>query len=172
MKIDVPKSLWYPGLRHAFVKAGFQGKTALILASWFGSGLAPVAPGTSGTLAALPLVLLTARLGPVQEVLFVLLFIALAIRTATLSCRILDAKDPAAVVIDEVAGFLLTLLFVPLTWGSVCLGFFLFRLFDVLKPFPIRKLETLRGGFGIVADDLLAGIYANLSLRLILFFVP
>lgn len=170
MKIDVPKPLWYPGLRHAFVKAGFHGKTALILASWFGSGLAPLAPGTSGTLAALPLVLVTARLGTLQQALFVMVFIVLAVRTSGLSCRILDAKDPSPVVIDEVAGFLLTLLFVPLTWGSVCLGFFLFRLFDVLKPFPIRRLEALRGGFGIVADDLLAGIYANLSLRLILFF--
>lgn len=170
MNLDVPKPLCYPGFKDAFLKAGFQGKTALILASWFGSGLAPLAPGTAGTLAGAPLLLVTARLGALQQALFVILFILLALRTAGLSSEMLEAKDPSAVVIDEVAGFLLALFFVPLTCLSVGAGFFLFRLFDVLKPFPIRRLESLRGGVGIVADDVLAGIYTNLSLRLLLFF--
>lgn len=158
-------------MKRAFKEAGVEGKTALILASWFGSGLAPFAPGTFGTLAGVPLVLLMGRLGTLQAVLFVLFFVAVSVWAADVSCRILERNDPSLVVVDEVAGFLLALFLVPLTFGQICIGFFLFRLFDVLKPFPIRNLENLRGGLGVVADDLLAGVYANLSLRLLLFFL-
>jgi phosphatidylglycerophosphatase A len=158
-------------LKKAFKESGLPGKTALIVASWFGSGLAPGAPGTFGTLAGLPLVLLMGRLGTLQAVLFVLSFTAVSLWAAEVSCRLLARKDPSVVVVDEVAGFLLTLFLLPLTFGHVCLGFFLFRLFDVWKPFPIKNLENLRGGLGIVADDLLAGVYANLSLRLLFFFL-
>jgi phosphatidylglycerophosphatase A len=111
------------------------------------------------------------RLGTLQAVLFVLFFVAVSVWAADVSCRILARNDPSLVVVDEVAGFLLALFLVPLTFGQICIGFFLFRLFDVLKPFPIRNLENLRGGLGVVADDLLAGVYANLSLRLLLFFL-
>ncbi|MBN2034513.1 MAG: phosphatidylglycerophosphatase A [Deltaproteobacteria bacterium] len=148
-----------------------RGKAALILASWFGVGLVPFAPGTAGTLAGMPLVLFTGCLETPEAALFDLVFIAVSVWTADLSSRILQKDDPSVVVIDEVAGFLLTLFLVPLNLGNVCLGFLLFRLFDVLKPFPIKKLENLRGGLGIVADDLLAGVYANLSLRLLIFFL-
>ena len=158
-------------MKRAFKEAGVEGKTALILASWFGSGLAPFAPGTFGTLAGVPLVFLMGRLGTLQAVLFVLFFVAVSVWAADVSCRILARNDPSSVVVDEVAGFLLSLFLVPLTFGQICIGFFLFRLFDVLKPFPIRNLENLRGGLGVVADDLLAGVYANLSLRLLLFFL-
>jgi phosphatidylglycerophosphatase A len=158
-------------LRKAFKEAGVAGKTALILATWFGSGLAPVAPGTLGTLAGAPLVLLVGRLGTVQALLFVIAFIALAVWSAGMTGRMLARKDPSPVVVDEVAGFLLTLFLMPLSLAHVCLGFFLFRLFDIFKPFPIKKLEKLKGGPGIVADDLLAGIYANLSLRLLSIFL-
>jgi len=71
------------------------------------------------------------------------------------------------VVVDEVAGFLLTLFLMPLSLVHVCIGFLLFRVFDIFKPFPIRNLERLKGGLGIVADDLLAGVFANLSLRVL-----
>ena len=158
-------------MKKAFKEAGATGKTALIFASWFGSGLAPVAPGTSGTLAGLPLVLLMGSLSTLQAVFFVLVFIALSLWAAEASRRILAGNDPSVVVIDEVAGFLLALFLVPLTLGHVCAGFFLFRVFDVFKPFPIKKLEHLKGGLGIVADDLLAGVYANLSLRLLFLII-
>ena len=157
-------------MKKAFEDAGFKGKAALILGTWFGSGLAPVAPGTSGTLAGLPVVLLVGRLETIQAALFVLFFLAVSIWAADLSCRTLGKDDPPAVVIDEVAGFLLALFLMPLTWVHLCVGFLLFRLFDVWKPFPIRSLEKLKGGLGVVADDLLAGIYANLALRLLFFF--
>ena len=157
-------------MKKAFKDAGFKGKAALILGTWFGSGLAPVAPGTSGTLAGLPVVLLMGRLGTIQAALFALFFLVISLWAADVSCRILGKEDPPAVVIDEVAGFLLALFLLPLTWAHLCAGFLLFRLFDVWKPFPIRNLEQLKGGLGVVADDLLAGIYANLCLRLLFFF--
>lgn len=157
--------------KKAFKEAGAAGKTALVLGSWFGSGLAPLAPGTSGTLAGLPLVLVMGRLGGLRAAIFVLVFIALSVWAAEASRRILAGQDPPVVVIDEVAGFLVALLLVPLSVATACLGFVLFRAFDVFKPYPIKKLERLGGGVGIVADDILAGVYANLSLRALLFFV-
>jgi phosphatidylglycerophosphatase A len=169
--LDVFFPLWYRLLKKVFKEADFAGRTALILATWFGSGLAPVAPGTFGTLAGVPLVLLMGRLGTLQALLFVLFFIAVALWSAEVTRKMLAGNDPSVVVVDEVAGFLLTLFLIPLSIAHVCLGFFLFRVFDILKPFPIRNLEKLKGGFGIVADDLLAGVYANLSLKLLLFFL-
>jgi phosphatidylglycerophosphatase A len=74
------------------------------------------------------------------------------------------------VVIDEVAGLLVTMFLVPLSWLALGLGFTLFRFFDILKPYPVRQAERLRGGLGIVMDDLLAGLYAHICLRIILFF--
>jgi phosphatidylglycerophosphatase A len=80
--------------------------------------------------------------------------------------------DPGFVVLDEVVGMLLTLLLVPVTWSGALIGFFLFRAFDIVKPFPARQCERLHGGLGIMADDVVAGIYGNLALRLILFVMP
>jgi len=94
-------------------------------------------------------------------------FVLLAIGTSDRSARALEKDDPAEVVIDEVAGLLLTLFLLPATGFNLCLGFILFRLFDILKPYPIRGLERGGGGAGIVLDDLLAGVYGNLCLRLI-----
>jgi len=83
-------------------------------------------------------------------------------------CETLWGRDPGRVVIDEVVGMLVTVAFVPLTWKSVWLGFFLFRFFDIFKPPPIRRAETFRGGWGIMNDDVVAGIYANAALRILL----
>lgn len=128
----------------------------------------PIASGTFGTLGAVPLVLISSALRPNFAVLFLLAFTLLAIWISGLSREILGRDDPSEIVIDEVAGFLLTLLFIPITWFSLFIGFVLFRIFDILKPFPIRRLERIKGGAGIVLDDILAGIYANLSLRIVL----
>jgi phosphatidylglycerophosphatase A len=158
-------------LKKAFKEAGLPGRTALVLASWFGSGLMPVASGTFGTIAGVPIVLLTALLKPLYAGPLVFAFIVVAVWASDVSHRLVGKKDPSEVVIDEVAGFLLALFHVPISWVNVCLGFFLFRVFDVWKPSPVRNLEALRGGLGIVADDLMAGIYANLSLRILLFLL-
>jgi phosphatidylglycerophosphatase A len=133
----------------------------------------PIAPGTWGTLAAAPLVyglsLLPEGLQVVAGGLFVLASVPIAGRGAAILAR----KDPGPVVIDEAAGFLVTMFavsgagFAAGPW-QVAAGFFLFRVMDVLKPPPARGLERLPGGLGVVADDLMAGVYANIALRLVL----
>jgi phosphatidylglycerophosphatase A len=166
-----PRSDTLP-FREAFRKADLSMKSALCFSSWFGAGLMPLAPGTFGTLTALPLVLILNHVGEFYEGLALLLLIPLAVWSSSLSERCLGRSDPSEVVVDEVAGFLLTLFLLPLSWLTLCLGFVLFRLFDIVKPFPIRWFEKkLRGGTGIVLDDLMAGVYANLGLRLLMLWI-
>ena len=154
-----------------FRNADFSGKISLTLSTWFGTGLLPVAPGTFGTLGAVPLVFGLPCLGTVPGVFIIVMVIAVAIWASDRSQELLGNDDPSEVVIDEVAGFSLTMFFLPLSWLTLGLGFILFRVFDILKPYPIKQAEKLRGGLGIVMDDLVAGFYAYLCVRLILFFV-
>ena len=155
-------------LLESFEKADFLGRTAVVLSSWFFVGLIPVASGTFGTLAAMPLVFVPNIFGPLFGALFILIFVALAFWASDLSQKSLGKKDPSEIVIDEVAGFLVTMFLLPLSWLSLFLGFILFRIFDIIKPFPIRRLEKIKGGPGIVLDDLLAGVYAHIVLRILL----
>jgi phosphatidylglycerophosphatase A len=154
-----------------YKKADGLGKVSMIASSWFGVGLMPAAPGTLATLAGLPLVFLNGYNKPALAALFVLCFLAFAMWTSGATQNILGRVDPSQVVIDEVGGTLVTFFLMPLSWLTLSLGFVLFRIFDIVKPFPVRRLEALKGGKGIVLDDLLAGIYANISLRIILFGV-
>ncbi len=152
-----------------FRRSGIKGKAILILSTWFGSGLAPFAPGTFGTLAAVPLVVGFGFLGNWTAFLCVMAISGLAIWVSQEAENLLGEKDPSAVVIDEVAGLSVTMLLVPLSWLSLCVGFLLFRFFDIVKPWPANRAEKLKGGFGIVLDDLAAGVYAHLALSLMLF---
>ncbi len=156
-------------IQEIFRNSGISDKIALALSTWFGSGLAPFASGTIGTLAGLPLILALDSLGILNSVYTVLIAIVIAVWSSDRTQDILGKKDPSEVVIDEVAGFLLTMALLPQTWLTLCAGFFLFRFFDVLKPFPINRLEKLKGGFGIVFDDLLAGLYACAGTWIILY---
>ena len=158
-----------PALMKAFANADLRGKAALLLATWFGVGSVPVTPGTFGTVASLPLILILNHASPLQKVSFLVLFTALAIWSAGLCARILGKKDPSEIVIDEVAGFLLTVLFLPPSRTVLLLAFILFRVFDILKPFPIGTLDrNIPGGTGIVVDDLFAGVYTYIGTRLLL----
>jgi len=150
-----------------FRKAGWKGKSAFILATWFGTGLIPVAPGTFGTLAAIPLVLI-GWLGTGWSISVLTVTILVALWSSHRSQELLEMEDPSEVVIDEAAGIVVTLFLLPPSWMIVVLGFFLFRLFDILKPWPIRPMERLHGGLGIVADDLMAGMCAHLVMRIVL----
>jgi len=131
-------------------------------ASGFGAGLAPIAPGTAGTLAAIPIyLLLDATLGPALYAAVVLAMFALGVWLCHETERDLGERDAGQIVWDEIVGYLVTMWLAPRGWGWVVLGFFLFRLFDIWKPFPIRALERrIPGGFGIMFDDVLAGLYA------------
>ena len=140
---------------------------------FFGSGCIPFAPGTFGTLAAIPLYLLIAEQNAFNYLCVTLLVILLGIWSSGQLSKELGTHDHGAIVIDEVAGFLITMLFVPFSWGAVIAGFVLFRIFDIVKPWPIRWFDQhVHGGSGIVIDDLLAGVFANISLLLFIEFAP
>ena len=145
-----------------------------IVASFFYVGYAPVIPGTFGSLATFPLYFLLVYLGGWHIYLAALAVViaagVLAAEKAEQQSRIID---PSFVVIDEVAGQLTTLFLIPVSWKTALAGFLLFRIFDIVKPFPAGRAERLHGGWGIMIDDVIAGIYGNLLLRLAIFmFYP
>jgi phosphatidylglycerophosphatase A len=140
---------------------------SLAIATVFGLGYVPIAPGTFGSLAGVALWMLLPASVFVQAATIVALFIAGSI-SGNVAERHFGRTDPRHVVVDEVMGMLLTLLLNPVGLGGAFLGFLLFRLADVVKPYPANRLERLPGGVGVMADDAMAAIYANLALRAIL----
>lgn len=141
-------------------------KVAMWASVWFGCGYMPRAPGTAGSLGALPLAALAALGGPFAIFVAGVVVTVGGIWSSGRVARLLGKGDPQIVVIDEVAGVLLTLAVAPATvWGWVA-GFVLFRAFDQLKPWPIRKFERLPGGFGIMMDDVAAAAAAGVLLLL------
>ena len=131
------------------------------IAYGFGSGLVPWAPGTMGTVAAIPLYLLLQPLPLIWYLVVLAAFLWIGIWACDKTARELDAQDPTAIVWDEFLGYLLTMVAAPSGWAWVLLGFALFRIFDILKPWPIRELDRrVHGGLGIILDDLLAGLIA------------
>jgi phosphatidylglycerophosphatase A len=166
---------------------------ALALATW-GVGYMPIAPGTFGSAVGVGIYLLlraaTRRIvylvvpdyHPTYEsvesfrvslmLVVIICITAAGIWAATRAEKLFGRKDPGRVIVDEIAGQLITFLFIPLAvglkWWMLGLGFLLFRLFDIWKPYPIRRLEALESGLGIMADDVLAGIYAAATLTLLL----
>jgi len=142
------------------------------LALGFGSGLLPRAPGTAGTVAAIPLYLLVQSLTlPVYLPLVAVLFL-IGIPICAHTANRLGVHDHPGIVWDEIVGYLVTMTFAPVGWPWVLAGFVLFRFFDVLKPWPIRWLDRrVGGGFGIMVDDLLAGVAAAAVLQLLVIFL-
>jgi len=134
-----------------------------LLATWFGCGYSPAAPGTAGSAAGIAIAWALISLGgtsPLWLVPLTVVMTPVAIWAAGATARDLGNEDPGLVVVDEVLGQWLTAAAIShVTWQSYVLAFALFRIFDITKPWPIRKLERLHGGLGIVADDLLAGVY-------------
>jgi phosphatidylglycerophosphatase A len=148
---------------------------AFLIATCLGIGKLKPGPGTWGSLAAALFWLALSRVTPPQlqpDLLIALigLVIAIGIPGATAVARSAGLKDPQIVVIDEVAGQWTSLLFVPVSWKTLLAGFILFRGFDILKPPPVRQLERLPEGTGIVIDDIAAGIYSLVVMQLLLHF--
>jgi len=137
-----------------------------------GVGYLPIAPGTWGSLAALLLVFTVHWLFPLHETVVLGSLVALltfpAVVFSTRFSRSEGDPDPSKIVIDEILGQMLCLLFVPVSAVSLGAGFCLFRFFDIWKPFPVRNSEKLPGGMGIVCDDLVAGVYAGLCLKVLI----
>lgn len=141
------------------------------LALGFGSGLAPKAPGTFGTLAAIPIVVALSFFSPTVYVVVLFLVVFSGFWICGKTAEDWGVHDHSAIVWDEIAGYMLTMLFVPLSWENLLIGFVLFRLFDIAKPFPISWLDkNVSGGTGIMVDDLLAGVFAAVLLQLCLVF--
>ena len=148
----------------------FSEKAAVFLATGFYVGNIPFAPGTFGSLIGLPLCFLLAGIHLAAAIIAALLIIGLAIWIANAAAKTLKRKDPGCIVIDEIAGMVVTLIGLPFNLTTVVTGFILFRILDILKPFPIRILDKrVSGGLGIVADDVVAGIFANALMRILLF---
>ena len=137
----------------------------------FGSGLMPKAPGTFGTLAAIPVYLLMANFSVlIYSIITVILFL-LGIYLCQKTTDELKVHDHSGIVFDEIVGFLITMIAVPLTWQWIVAGFILFRLFDILKPWPISWLDKkVHGGLGIMLDDVLAGVFSLAIQHLVLYF--
>lgn len=140
------------------------------LAFGFGSGLLPLMPGTFGTLIAIPLYLLLQDLSFLGYAITVLLLTGLGVWICHVTARDLGVHDYRGIVWDEIVGYLWTMLLVPPHVIWIVLGFIFFRLFDIWKPWPIGLIDrSLKGGAGIVADDVLAGIYACIALQMIIY---
>lgn len=138
-----------------------------LLALGFGSGLMRFAPGTFGTLAAIPLYLLLQSLPLAVYVIVIVLLFVLGVWICGRTARALGVHDAPSIVWDEVVGYLLVMAAAPQGWGSVLLGFVLFRVFDIAKPWPIRWVDRrVTGGLGIMLDDVIAAVPAWLLLQL------
>ncbi len=144
----------------------------VFLATGFYVGRIPLAPGSFGSLIGLPLALALAGIPLVLAILCTLLFTIFAVYVADAAEKILKQNDPGCIVIDEIAGMMVSLTGLPLTPITIALGFIVFRILDILKPFPIRHLDKrIPGGLGVVADDVAAGVITNLLLRGLLIFL-
>ncbi|MCX7098885.1 MAG: phosphatidylglycerophosphatase A [Methylococcales bacterium] len=141
----------------------------LFLAFGFGSGLAKKAPGTCGTLAAIPVYLIFVQANMLIYSLLTIIVTVVGISLCGIAAEKLGEHDFGGIVWDEIAGYLITLWLAPCTWQTVIAGFVLFRFFDILKPWPIKWLDQhVQGGFGIMVDDVLAGVFAAAVLLLLL----
>ncbi|MDQ3488100.1 MAG: phosphatidylglycerophosphatase A [Acidobacteriota bacterium] len=149
-------------------------RLAVFIATVGYCGYFPFAPGTVGSAAGLLFYALVWWTGsPVVEVGMILGLFAVGVWAGTTAERYFGGVDPGPIVMDEVVGMLMTLAFIPnLGWSGILAGFVLFRVFDVIKPYPAGRFEELHGGLGVMADDAMAAVYANVSLRLLLWLVP
>ncbi len=152
------------GARQESPRAGLP---ALALASLFGLGYWPLAPGTLGSLATLALALLLQRSGASLAIpVLTVLLVPAGIWAAGRVCTQLGDEDPSLVVVDEAAGMLLSLSFLPAGLEIAVAAFLLFRILDITKPWPANVLESLPGGLGVMADDIACGLYTNILLQI------
>ncbi|RME14272.1 MAG: phosphatidylglycerophosphatase A [Bdellovibrio sp.] len=141
-----------------------------LLATWFYLGKSPWAPGTLGTLGAVPLVWLLAQLHPLAYMGWALALCVISVFVATAHELKLGVHDSGEIVIDEVVGFVVAMTWLPFSWVFCLSAFLLFRFLDIWKPFPIGWLDRkIQGGIGVVTDDVAAGIITNMVLQLVYF---
>jgi phosphatidylglycerophosphatase A len=148
-------------------------RLALFIATCGYVGYVPIAPGTFGSAVGLVLLWAVRSVGttPLETVVIVAL-LGLGTWSSTVTERHTGKVDPGIIVVDEAAGMLITMLFVPATAVAASTGFFVFRALDILKPWPARRLERLAGGWGVMADDAMAALYGNLVMRVLVAAAP
>ena len=148
-------------------------RLAVFIATAGYCGYFPIAPGTVGSAAGLVVYLIVWwTQSPVVEALLIAGVFAVGVWAGSIAERYFGGIDPGPVVIDEVLGMLVTLAFMPVNLPVAIAGFVLFRIFDVIKPYPAGRFEALHGGLGVMADDGIAALYANLTLRAVVFLMP
>ena len=147
-------------------------RLAVVIATTGGLGYAPVAPGTFGSAAGIALYWVTRDWTTIAQLGLILVVTLVGTWAATEAAAHFGKEDPGYVVIDEVAGQLVTLAFTGAGWTAAIAAFFVFRALDIIKPYPANRLERLHGGVGIMADDLMAGVYGCVIVHLLMRFVP
>ncbi|HXY54177.1 MAG TPA: phosphatidylglycerophosphatase A [Nitrospirota bacterium] len=145
----------------------FTREVVLFMAQGAYSGRAPMAPGTAGTAVGVLAYLWMRRLSPGAYVLSCILIVLIGTWIAGQAEGLLGKKDHPSIVIDEIAGYLVSAAMLPGTWVFIIAAFVLFRFFDIMKPYPLKRLQNLHGGVGIMFDDIGAGVYTNLVLRIV-----
>lgn len=156
----------------AVPRNGLCSTLATVLATGFGAGYSPFAPGTAGSAVGLLLYWPLARLAAAELAIAIAAAFLVGVLAASDVARRTGREDPGIVVVDEIVGMWVSLALLPLTLATALAGFVAFRAMDVIKPYPARELEGLPRGWGIMADDLMAGVYANLLLRVGLLVWP
>jgi phosphatidylglycerophosphatase A len=147
-------------------------RIGLLIATVFGTGYAPGAPGTLGAAVGLVWHFATRQMSPSVQLASLLVLVLAGTWAAGVAARHARRDDPSHVVVDEVAGQAITLVLLPVGAIGAVTGFILFRVFDIVKPWPVRQFEQLPGGWGIMADDIMAGVYGWVTLRLLMFWQP
>jgi phosphatidylglycerophosphatase A len=145
----------------------FTREAFLFLAQGAYSGRAPMAPGTAGTAVGVLVYLWMRRLSPEAYVLFCILIVLIGTWISGRAEELLGKKDHPSIVIDEIAGYLVSVAMLPETWSFITAAFVLFRIFDIMKPYPLKRLQNLHGGVGVMLDDIGAGVYTNVVLRIV-----
>ncbi len=146
---------------------------AILLATAAYLGYSPIAPGTAGSIGGLALFVLLRYAGvPALEFGTILVLLVAGVWSARVAEQHFGLEDPGPVVIDEVVGMLISLVWLPTTWPVALAAFLAFRIFDIVKPYPAGRFERLPGGVGIMADDVMAGIYANLVVQALVWMRP
>jgi phosphatidylglycerophosphatase A len=147
-------------------------RLGVAIATAFGLGYAPIAPGTAGSAGGVLIYLLTASWSFQSQLLLAAAVTAVGVWACFVATKHFGRKDPGHAVVDEVAGQLVTMLGTGASWKGAIIGFLLFRVFDIIKPPPARQLEALPGGWGIMADDIMAALYSCAILHAIIWMVP
>jgi len=143
----------------------------LFIAEGAYSGKSPFAPGTAGTLVGVLLYLGLKNVGPIPYIILTCLVCIVGTWAAGRAEILLAKRDSPSIVIDEIAGYLIAMFMVPVGWGYITAGFFLFRVFDILKPWPLYDLQDVHGGLGVMLDDVGAGVYTNILLQIAAYFI-